>query len=62
MLRKPATIICDRTRAPASSQAPDWHDATGHHRYYGSQAYNGGEQIVATRPGARPKSIDPTGF
>jgi hypothetical protein len=62
MLRKPATIISDSARAPASSQAPDGHDATGHHRYYGSQAYNGGEQIVATRRGAGPKSINLFGF
>jgi hypothetical protein len=62
MLRKSATIISDSARAPAPSQAPDWHDATGHHRYYGSSAYNGGEQIVATRRGARPKSINPCGF
>jgi hypothetical protein len=62
MLRKPATIICDSARAPASSPAGDWHDITGHHRYYGSSACNGGEQIVETRRGSRPQSINPCGF
>ncbi|MEH2607894.1 signal transduction histidine kinase [Bradyrhizobium sp. AZCC 1693] len=42
MRRQPATIICDAARLrapqPASSQAGDWHDVTGHHRYYGSSA------------------------
>jgi hypothetical protein len=61
MLRKPATIICDSARAPASSQA-DLHGSSGHHRYYGSSASNGGEQIVETRRGARPRSINPCGF
>jgi hypothetical protein len=62
MLRKPATIISDSARAPVSSQAGDWHDFAGHHRYYGSSASNGGEQIVETRRGARPRSINPCGF
>ena len=47
MRRQPATIICDAARSrapqPASSQAGDWHDVSGHHRYYGSSAINGGE-------------------
>jgi hypothetical protein len=62
MLRKEAPIICDRTRASASSQASDLHDDTGHHRYYGSSACNGGERIVETRRGARPQSINPLGL
>jgi hypothetical protein len=49
MLRKQATIICDSARAPASFQTGDLHDVTGHHRYYGSSACNGGERIVETR-------------
>ncbi len=53
MRRQPATIICDAARRrapqPASSQAGDWHDVTGHHRYYGSSAINGGERIVEDR-------------
>ena len=57
MRRQPATIICDvaRWRAPplASSQAGDWHDVSGHHRYYGSSVVNGGERIVEDRRGAR---------
>ena len=58
MRRQPATIICDAARLrapqPASSQAGDWHDVTGHHRYYGSSAVNGGERIVEDRRGPRP--------
>jgi len=55
MRRQPVTIICDATRrhAPsASSQAGDRHDLSGHHRYYGSSATNGGERIVHDRRGA----------
>jgi hypothetical protein len=63
MSRKAVTIICDSERAPApSSQAGDWHDVTGHHRYYGSSACNGGERIVETRRGSRPRSINLCGF
>jgi hypothetical protein len=62
MLRKPASIICDSARSPASTQAGDWHDATGHHRYYGSSAVNGGERIVESRHGARPRSVNLCGF
>jgi hypothetical protein len=66
MRRQPATIICDaaRLRAPqsASSQAGDWHDVTGHHRYYGSSAINGGERIVEDRRGPRPRSVNLCGF
>ena len=55
MRRQPATIICDAARLrapqPASSQAGDWHDVFGHHRYYGSSAVNGGERIVEDRRG-----------
>ncbi len=55
MLRKAVRIICDSERAPApSSQVGDWHDVSGHHRYYGSSACNGGERIVETRRGSRP--------
>ena len=39
MRLQPATIICDAARSratqPASSQAGDWHDVTGHHRWHG---------------------------
>jgi hypothetical protein len=54
-------IICDATRAPASGTG-DWHDVTGHHRYYGSSATNGGERIVENRHGPRPRSVDLCGF
>jgi hypothetical protein len=62
MLRKPARIICDAARAPASSQAGDFHDMTGHRRYYGSSACNGGERIVETRRGRYPSLLDVLGF
>jgi hypothetical protein len=61
MLRQPATIISDSARSPASSTG-DWHDVTGHHRYYGSSACNGGERIVETRRGPRPSTINLFGF
>jgi len=62
MRRQPATIICDaaRSRAP-HPQAGDWHDVTGHHRYYGSSAINGGERIVEDR-GPRRRSVNLCGF
>jgi hypothetical protein len=65
MRRQPATIICDaaRLRAPsAPSQAGDWHDVTGHHRYYGSSAVNGGERMAENRRGTRARSVHPFGF
>ena len=66
MQRKPASIISDATKSqassPASTQAGDWHDVCGHHRYYGSSATNGGEQIVESRRGARPRSVNLCGF
>ena len=65
MRLQPATIICDAARSratqPASSQAGDWHDVTGHHRYYGSSAINGGERIVEDR-GPRRRSVNLCGF
>ena len=66
MLRKPATTISDAAKsygfAPASSQAGDWHDVTGHHRYYGSSALNGGERIIENRHGPRPRAVNLCGF
>jgi hypothetical protein len=63
MSRKAVRIICDRERAPApSSQAGDWHDVTGHHRYYGSSACNGGERMVESRRGRRPQQVNVCGF
>lgn len=61
MLRKPATIISDAARLSAA-QAGDWHDVTGHHRYYGSSAINGGERIVESRRGPRPRAVNLCGF
>jgi hypothetical protein len=62
MLCEAATIISDNTRAPVSSHAGDFHDVTGHHRYYGSSACNGGERIVQTRRGSRPHPVNLRGF
>jgi hypothetical protein len=67
MRRQPATIICDaaarwRTPQPVSSQAGDWHGVTGHHRYYGSSAVNGGERIIDDRRGPRPRFVNLCGF
>jgi hypothetical protein len=62
MLRKAAWIISDTARAPASSQGGDWHDFSGHHRYYGSSVCNGGERIVETRRRPRPHPVNVCGF
>jgi hypothetical protein len=62
MLRKPARIISDSNRAPVSPQTGDYHDVAGHHRYYGSSASNGGERIIETRRGARPRGLNVCGF
>ena len=62
MSRKPATIISDSVRVPAASQAGDFHDVSGHHRYYGSSACNGGERLAETRRGQRPASLNLFGF
>ena len=61
MSGQPIRIICDRTRALPSA-AGDSHDTSGHHRYYGSSAINGGERMVETRRGARPRAVDASGF
>ena len=62
MLRTPPKIISDSARAPASSPNGDFHDSTGHHRYYGSSACNGGERIVDTRRSARARGLNVCGF
>jgi hypothetical protein len=61
MLRKTATIISETARAPASSQAGDRHDFSGHHRYYGSSACNGGERMVETRRGPATHKVNVCG-
>lgn len=58
MLRKQVTILSDGDRFPACSQPRDWHNATGHHRYYGSSVCNGGERIAETRRGQRQPLVD----
>ena len=62
MQRAPASIISDSSRSPATSQPGDWHDVSGHHRYYGSSATNGGERIIESRHGARPCVVNLCGF
>ena len=62
MSGKPATILSDSVRMPAASQAGDFHDVSGHHRYYGSSASNGGERLSATRRGRRPSPLNLFGF
>jgi hypothetical protein len=32
-------LICDQASNALFVQADDWHDLTGHHRYYGHSAY-----------------------
>jgi hypothetical protein len=48
-------------KTPASSQAGDWHDVIGHHRYYGSSAISA-EPIAESRRGARPRHVNVFGF
>jgi hypothetical protein len=62
MSGKPATILSDSARMPAASQAGDFHDVGGHHRYYGSSASNGGERLSETRRGQRPSPLNLFGF
>ncbi len=62
MSRQLARIFCDSDRAPVASVAGDWHDESGHHRYYGSSAVNGGERIVERRSGWRPRRTGLFGF
>jgi hypothetical protein len=56
-----ATIISDAARIPASMRG-DLHDVSGHHRYYGSSACNGGERIAETRRGPGLRGVNLCGF
>jgi hypothetical protein len=57
------TILAPRqARRVRSLHRGDWHDVSGHHRYYGSSATNGGERIVESRRGPRPRSLNLCGF
>ena len=62
MPAKPATIISDALRAQISAETGDWRDVPRHHRYYGSSAENGGERIVESRRGKRPRALNVCGF
>lgn len=48
--------------APAPGLGRGWAGELGHHRYYGSSALNGGEQIVETRRGPRARTLNLCGF
>lgn len=61
-MSRPATIIADGAKSPAPLQGSDRHDVTVHHRYYGSSALNGGERIIETRRGPRPRTVNACGF
>jgi hypothetical protein len=39
MASRAAILICDHASNALFVQADDWHDLTGHHRYYGHSAY-----------------------
>jgi hypothetical protein len=62
MLRQAAIISSDRAHAQALAQTGDFHDVTGHHRYCGSSATNGGERMTATRRRPRPQGLKVCGF
>jgi hypothetical protein len=55
-------IISDSAGSSASSLGGERHEVNVHHRYYGSSALNGGERIVETRRGQRPRAVNIRGF
>ncbi len=55
MSGQPIRIIYHRVHALPSASG-DLHDASGHHRYYGSSATNGGERLSEIRSGRRPRA------
>jgi hypothetical protein len=61
-MSRQATIIADGAKSPAPTQDSERHDVSGHHRYYGSSAINGGERIIETRRGPRPRAVNVCGF
>jgi hypothetical protein len=61
-MSRQAMIISDAAKAPAPSRGSDWSDVTVHHRYYGNSALNGGERIVESRHGERPRALNVCGF
>ena len=60
-IQRSAAIISDPPSIPASMRG-DLHDVSGHHRYYGSSACNGGERIAETRRGPRLRGVNLCGF
>jgi len=61
-MSRQAMIISDGAKSPAPSQGGDRCDVTVHHRYYGSSALNGGERIIESRQGPRPRAVNVCGF
>jgi hypothetical protein len=57
-------IFCNRTmgvaKASASTQAGDWNDVIGHHRYYGSSAISGEPMVEPVVGCARVPSMSST--
>jgi hypothetical protein len=60
-IQRTAAIISDPPGILASMRG-DLHDVSGHHRYYGSSACNGGERIAETRRGPYPRGVNLCGF
>ncbi len=52
-------LISDAAHCSGPLRIDDLHDVTGHHRYYGSSAVNGGERNVEDR---RPRFVNLCGF
>ncbi len=54
MSRREVKILSYGTLAQSAAFAGDFRDESGHHRYYGSSATNGGEQLAESRGGPHP--------
>ena len=61
IVKSACKIICDARRA-GPSEAADLHDQSGQHPYNGSSAEKGGERIVESRRGKRPRAPGVCGF
>ena len=54
MPRQEVRILSYATLSLSPTPSGDFRDETGHHRYYGSSATNGGERLAESRRGPRP--------
>ena len=61
-MSRQAMVTSDDAKGLAPSRDNDWSDVTVHDRYDGSSALNGGERIVETRHGERPRAVNVCGF